>query len=145
MEVQIIPYQDEFKTQIVSVWYRSVKATHSFLTDEDFEYFHKLVQGFDFKMFEVFCLISEQDILGFIGVYAHKIEMLFIDPAYIGKGLGSRLMDFAIKDLKADKVDVNAQNLHAVSFYEHYGFVMYQREGTDSAGKPYPILKMKII
>lgn len=99
----------------------------------------------DFTHFTVYCACTEPNtVVGFIGVLGKKIEMLFIDPAYIGRGIGKQLTNFAINSLHATLVDVNEQNTRAVNFYTHLGFVTYERMPTDSEGKPYPILKMKL-
>ena len=97
----------------------------------------------DFNVFDVFCLMKNQTLVGFIGIFNHKIEMLFLSPDYIRKKLGMKLLKFAINELKADKVDVNEQNLNAVSFYQKFGFTVFERSELDDQGNPYPILRMK--
>lgn len=79
-----------------------------------------------------------------MGVIDKKIEMLFLSPAYIGQGLGKKLMVYALTELHADKVDVNEQNLYAVEFYKKFGFETYGRTDKDDQGRDYPILKMKL-
>lgn len=63
-----------------------------------------------------------ETIAGFIGLYDHSIEMLFIGYMYIGKGLGTRLIEFA-ESLGADSVDVNEQNLKALVFIKQMDFM----------------------
>jgi putative acetyltransferase len=142
--VEIQPYNDSFRDQILSVWEKSVRATHDFLDLSDIDYFKKIVATIDFNNFQVFCLTQGEIVLGFIGISDNKIEMLFLSPECIGQGLGKKLILFGINQLKADKVDVNEQNLAAVKFYERFGFVPYDRSDKDSEGKNYPILKMKL-
>lgn len=62
----------------------------------------------------------------------------------MGQGLGKKLMNFAISELKAFKVDVNEQNKNAVRFYEGMGFKTYERTDLDDQGNPYPLLRMKL-
>lgn len=137
-------YEDGFNRQLVDVWERSVRATHTFLDPDDIDYFRSIVEKIDFHMLPVYCLIIEDRVAGFLGVDEGKLEMLFLDPDYIGKGLGKRMMDYALNELRADRVDVNEQNAAAVSFYRQFGFVPYERHETDSQGKPYPVLRMKL-
>ena len=59
-----------------------------------------------FKAVSLYMIFDEETIAGFIGLYDHNIEMLFVDSNNMGKGLGSKLLDFA-KSLGADSVDVN--------------------------------------
>lgn len=70
--------------------------------------------------------------------------MLFFSPEFIGMGFGRKLMEFAINELKADKVDVNEQNIQAIRFYQKFGFKVYERTDKDDQGKDYPLLRMKL-
>ena len=144
-DIEIQPYRDSFKEQMVSVWEKSVRATHDFLTPADVDYYRAIVAKIDFSFFQVFCLTQEDNVLGFIGIADNKIEMLFLSPEYIGQGLGKTLVNFAVNILKADKVDVNEQNNNAVKFYSKFGFVAYDRTEKDSEGKDFPILKMRLL
>ena len=137
-------YSDKYRNQVLDVWEKSVLATHNFLKPSDFKEIKQLVQTFNFNDFEVYCLKQNDEIAGFIGLAERKIEMLFFSPEYIGKGLGRKLADFAISELKADKVDVNEQNTNAVKFYEKLGFKTYERTEKDDQGKEYPLLRMKL-
>lgn len=130
---------------MISLWERSVRATHDFLTSSDIDGLVPLVQGIDFNAFGVYCAFDENhNMVGILGVADHKLEMLFLEPKEIGKGIGRRLMDFALKDLAVDKVDVNEGNTKAVAFYRKFGFEVYDRTPLDDHGKPYPILKMRL-
>lgn len=143
-EITIRPYEEKFREQIISVWEKSARATHDFVKPADINYFKELVKGIDWNSFAVYCLTSKGKVLGFIGVADGTIETLFLDPDFIGLGLGKRLMLFALNELKANKVDVNEQNLHAVRFYSKFGFETYERIEKSPEGKDYPILKMKL-
>lgn len=141
---KIEKYGDADRAQILKVWENSVLASHSFLRPADIETIKKLVHGINFNEFEVFCLKQNEEVAGFIGINGQKIEMLFLSPEYFGKGLGRKLIDFSIKELHTDKVDVNEQNIHAVQFYEKLGFKTYERTGKDDIGLEYPLLRMRL-
>ena len=144
LQTHIKPYQEKFREQLLSVWEKSVLATHDFLSPADFISIKEIVQTIDFNAFDVYCLMQEETVIGFLGVAERKVEMLFLDPDWCGKGLGKKLMDFAVTKLAADKVDVNEQNLRAVRFYEKLGFETYERTERDDQGKNYPLLRMKL-
>ena len=144
MQVEIQAYEPKFRDQLISVWERSVKATHHFVSPSDIDFFKQLVEQIDFSSFNTYCLIQDGLALGFIGTFDDEIAMLFLDPDHIGKGLGKRLMLFALNNLKAQKVEVNEQNVNAVGFYSKFGFVVYERTENDSQGKDSPVLKMKL-
>ena len=141
MQTDIKPYEEKYREQMVLVWEKSVKATHHFVTPGEVERLKELVKEIDFNSYSVYCLVSEDKVLGFLGVEDDVIESLFLDPDYFGQKFGTKLMDFALNDLKANKVNVNEQNTDAIKFYTRFGFKTYERTEKDSYGNDYPILK----
>jgi putative acetyltransferase len=141
---EIKAYNQKYKQRILTVWEQSVLATHDFLTPTDFIEIKELVQTINFYHFQVYCLTEVDFVIGFIGVADKKIEMLFLDPNYFGQGLGKMLMNFALRELGADKVDVNEQNIKAVNFYKKSGFQIVERTEKDDQGRNYPLLRMKL-
>lgn len=129
-----------------AIWSRSVLATHDFLKPEDYAEIKGALIPHYFPAVSLYKAIDRntREILGFIGVLNGGVEMLFIDANARGKGVGRRLLDFAIHHLAATHLDVNEQNPQAVGFYQHYGCQQTHRSDVDSAGKPYPILTMKL-
>lgn len=144
MNYQIEKYKPEYKNEILTVWEKSVLATHHFLTPEDFNEIKEMLQDFDFEQLNVFCLTEHNQVLGFLALQERKIEMLFLDPEYIGKGLGYQLLDFAVSTHQANLVDVNEQNTNAKNFYEKFGFETFERTEKDDQGKNYPLLRMRL-
>jgi putative acetyltransferase len=138
----IIAYREAFRQQVLLVWEKAVRATHHFLTPGDFTEIKAIVQTIDFTALPVFCITEKDRIIGFIGVADKKIEMLFIDPDYFGRGIGKSLVEFAINRMGAYKVDVNEQNTRAVNFYKGLGFSVYEKTETDDQDKNYPLLRM---
>lgn len=135
------------KTQykdLLSVWESSVKATHHFLTEEDFEFYKELIPVF-FENVTLHCAKNEQlQIVGFIGTDKENLEMLFVRESEIGKGFGKKLLVYAIENLNVTKVDVNKDNLKAVDFYNRFGFETKAVSEADGFGKPYPILHLEL-
>lgn len=141
---EIVKYSDQHHEQLLDVWEKSVLATHDFLTATDFQEIKELVASIDFKEFDVYCLLETNNLIGFLGTANQKVEMLFLSPEQIGKGLGRKLLNFAIHDLNANKVDVNEQNIKAVEFYLKFGFKTYEKTDKDDQGKNYPLLRMEL-
>ena len=111
VETKIVKYTEEYNKQIISVWEKSVRATHLFVSEADIAYFKEIVGNIDFNAFEVYCLLLDKNIIGFVGVAEKNIETLFLEPNYIGKGHGKKLILFAIDELKAEKVEVNEKTI----------------------------------
>ena len=85
-----------------------------------------------------------EQITAFMGLSDELIEMLFVHPAQQGKGLGKTLLEYAIREKKMQKVDVNEQNTQALHFYQNRGFEVIARDAIDGQGKAYPILHMQL-
>ncbi|AYE38107.1 GNAT family N-acetyltransferase [Companilactobacillus zhachilii] len=131
--------------QLTVVWENAVRNTHSFLTETDIQYFKNSMPDILTQIPNLIIAVNEQQLpIGFMGIDGSEIAMLFIDQKYRGQGVGKRLIQFGIKNYQADRLTVNEQNPQAVGFYEHIGFVAYQRHETDDQGKPFPVLKMKL-
>lgn len=145
IKFEITKYSDIYRQQVLTVWERSVLATHDFLVPTDFSEIKELVNTINFNDFQVFCLVNEKTVLGFIAVLNEKVEMLFLDPEYFGKGFGQKLLNFAIKELNVNSVDVNEQNTKALKFYQKFGFEIFERTDKDDQGKDYPLLRMKLV
>lgn len=128
---------------IIRIWEASVRATHDFLPEDYLQKIKELLPSI-LPEVPVFVHESNNTIDGFLGVAENKIEMLFLDPAKRGKGIGSMLTHYAINELQAYKVDVNEQNEQATGFYKRMGFAVTGRTETDGLGKPFPILQMSL-
>ena len=127
---------------ILSVWERSVKHTHHFLREEDFNRLKYILPSI-MKQVTLYTFTVDNQVAGFLGVSTEEIEMLFVDPLYIGKGVGKALLLFALNQLKLTQVSVNEENTKALDFYKHFGFNIANRSLTDGFGFKYPILHLK--
>jgi len=139
----IIPFSSRNYPELITVWEASVRATHHFLNEADIQHYKPLILDQYFDQVILYGLKDLDNIAGFIGINGKLIQMLFIHPDYRGKGMGKSLIDYAIGMHQVDSVDVNEENLQAVGFYQHLGFVVEERYEEDAAGKPYPILSMR--
>ena len=129
--------------ELITIWESSVRATHDFITEDYLQEIKSLLPGI---LPQVNLVVYREDdkVVGFAGVAAQKLEMLFILPAHMGKGIGKTLLLYCIGQLQVNAVDVNEQNKQATGFYQKMGFTVYNRKPLDGMGKPYPILEMKL-
>ncbi|AKC61567.1 GNAT family N-acetyltransferase [Clostridium botulinum] len=113
---------------ILNVWESSVRATHTFLKEEDIISIKPQVkEGVDYVS-KFLCVRDEKGIIqAFMGVHNSKIEMLFVDLNSRGNGISKKLINYAINVLNAKFVDVNEQNTQGVGFYKHMGFDTFKR------------------
>ena len=142
-KIVIAAAQKEEFISLLQLWEKSVKQTHNFLQTNDITSLKKTV--FDcFEHIALFAAKHDDKIVGFVGIDSKKIEMLFVSPDEFRKGIGGRLVKFAIKQFGATLVDVNEQNPNALAFYKQLGFEVYARDEFDSFGNPFPILHLRL-
>ena len=126
-----------------AVWEVSVRKTHLFLAENDIAALLPMVTEALRKVDKLLLAQHNAEAVGFMGVGGYKIEMLFLHPVHFGKGLGRRLVQYAVETLGAVYVDVNEQNPQALAFYKHVGFTVIGRSELDEQGNHHPILHMQ--
>ena len=144
--MRILEVQDrtpELIEKLLRVWEDSVRATHIFLSDGEIinirEYVPLALTGI------AHLIIAEDDAgeaVAFMGIQEGSLEMLFIENAQRGMGLGRKLLEYGIEKHAVERLAVNEQNPQAKGFYEHMGFAVYKRTDLDEQGNPYPLLYM---
>ena len=144
--MRILEVQDrtpELIEKLLRVWEDSVRATHIFLSDGEIinirEYVPQALTGI------AHLIIAEDDAgepVAFMGIQEGSLEMLFIENAQRGKGIGRKLLEYGIEKHAVERLAVNEQNPQAKGFYEHMGFAVYKRTDLDEQGNPYPLLYM---
>ena len=138
------PVSRDETADLIAVWEASVRATHTFLAEEDIAFFRPLVADGVFSLPHLLG-VREHDgrLVAFLGVGEETIEALFVRPDWRRRGIGRRLVAYARRELGATRVDVNEQNPEAIAFYRRQGFEVVGRSPLDAHGKPFPILHMR--
>ena len=131
--------------QLLKIWESSVRETHLFLSDNDIK---RIADYVPLALNNINHLVIVEDDnyqpVAFMGIEKERLEMLFVAPNEMKKGLGKSLIQFGIKNYQLKELTVNEQNPQAKGFYEHLGFHVYKRTETDEQGNPYPLLYMKL-
>lgn len=135
----------ELVSSLTALWNGSVRTTHHFLSEGDIQGLRPFVDEALRQVPVLGVAVGSGDIpLGFAGIAEGKIEMLFVAAEGQGRGVGRRLMQWAVMEKGATMIDVNEQNAHAAAVYRHWGFETYSRTETDDQGNPFPILRMRL-
>jgi putative acetyltransferase len=128
---------------LLDIWLRSVRATHTFLTEQDVQALLPEVRDAALVDLELWVLCADGNCpIGFLGLSGSKVEALFLVPECLRLGGGRMLLDHARRVKGPLTVDVNEQNPQAVRFYEACGFTITGRSGVDNQGRPFPLLHM---
>jgi putative acetyltransferase len=138
--------QPHDRAALPDIWLQSARATHTFLTEDAIQALLPAVREYLHSDGpELWVLVTEAGVIaGFMGLAESKIDALFLAPEHQRQGHGRRLVQHAIA-LKGElAVDVNEQNPGACQFYEACGFVPVGRSEVDDAGRPYPLVHMRL-
>lgn len=136
---------EELLKELLNVWKSSVKATHLFLSDKEIGEIKEYVPHALENVENLVVAENESEPVAFMGTENGRLEMLFVSPMQIGKGIGKEMVQYGIKNYGVFEVTVNEQNPQAVGFYKHVGFETYKRTDLDEEGRPYPLLYMKLM
>lgn len=134
--------------RLAEIWEAAVRATHHFLPEEKIVFYCERIPGYFRRVDSLELVEADGRILGFIGTnrptagHHAKIEMLFVDPAYHGRGVGKALLHHVISNHRSVDADVNEQNSGAVAFYKQCAFHVIGRSACDSLGDPFPLLHL---
>lgn len=127
----------------LEIWRNAVDATHDFLSSEDRQSIDDMLSEF-LPTIPLLYAVDDADYpLGFMIIRNGKMEALFIDAAYRGKGIGTALVRHGLSLHPKMTTDVNEQNTQAVEFYKRLGFKQVGRSEVDNQGRPYPLLHLK--
>lgn len=130
--------------RLLALWERSVRATHDFLAEADIDALRPQVRDVYLDAVEIWVFEDADGLAGFVGLADAQVEMLFLEPARRGQGIGTRLLDHARGLRGALTVDVNEHNPQAHGFYRRYGFVDIGRSPLDGQGRPFPLIHMAL-
>ena len=131
---------------LLEVWLRSVRAPHSFVSEQDIRSMIPQVRDYLASSEPEFWVLSDDSgaVMGFLGMSGSKMESLFLAPEFQRRGAGRRLVLHAQALHGELTVDVNEQNVAARRFYEACGFIVEGRSELDDQGRPYPLLHMRL-
>jgi putative acetyltransferase len=125
------------------IWLRSVRASHTFLQEEDIQSLLPAVRDYlRTPCLELWILWADAP-AGFMALSGAVVDALFLAPEHFRRGGGTMLLGHA-RSLKGPlSVDVNEQNQPALRFYLARGFAVVGRSPVDDAGRPFPLLHLR--
>ncbi len=77
---------------------------------------------------------------GFIKVEGTYIARLFVEPVLQNGSIGSRLLEYAMKEHHADHLWALEKNIKAIRFYERHGFVATGEKKPEEGTSEYLIM-----
>ena len=99
----------------------------------------------------VFKLVQNDQIIGYYSYHAHKegevlLDNLFISPAFMGKGIGTMLMNDFFDRVQSNGTSaiVLYSDPNAAAFYIKFGFELIGNEPTSIKNRFLPILRKEL-
>lgn len=143
VSVTLRPATSGDHVQLVELWRRAVEATHDFLTPDDIDFYAGHIRDVYLPALDVTVAELEDDVVGFVGMQEHRLEMLFVEPDAHGRGVGTALVEHVAAQRPVLELDVNEQNPAARGFYTSLGFEVVGRSPLDGEGRPCPLLHLR--
>lgn len=143
MIITIRPSTTADNNDILSLWYNTVKATHHFLSKQDFDLIYQELSSFIPQSSVTLAIDQQNQVVGFMILDKNHIEALFINHTLRKQGIGKRLINEALSKFSCVTTTVNEQNKPALLFYKHLGFKQTHRKEYDQQNKPYPLLYLE--
>ena len=120
--MKIRPAVPSERPALLDIWLRSVRAIHTFLTEDDIQTLLPIVRDAALAELELWVLCADGDRpVGFMGLSGASLEALFIAPEWSRRGGGRRLVEHSRRRYGPLTVEVNEQNPEALRFYEAGG------------------------
>ena len=100
--------------KLISIWCRSVDATHHFLSADYRIELEELVSSF-LPEAPLWVAVTEQDEpVAFMLLTVQHMDALFVDPDVRGSGVGKLLIEHALSMVSTLTTNVNEQNLSLI-------------------------------
>ena len=80
---------------------------------------------------------------GFIKIEGTYIARLFVEPVLQNASIGSRLLEYAVKEHNADHLWVMEKNTKAIRFYEKHGFTVTGEKKPEDGTSEYLVFMKK--
>ena len=80
---------------------------------------------------------------GFIKIEGTYIARLFVEPVLQNASIGSRLLEYAMKEHNADYLWALEKNEKAIRFYERHGFIVTGEKKPEDGTSEYLVLLKK--
>ena len=84
-------------------------------------------------------LYDDGVVRGLVRVENGEIKKLFVDPFFQRRGIGGKLIEFAIDEKQADRLWALEKNTGAIRFYERYGFRLTGEKTFEDGTTEYPV------
>ena len=102
--------------QILNVWHHSSTLAHPFLTSAFVEKVKSDMRNMYIPDSDTWVYEKDSEIVGFISMINNEIGGLFVMPNILGKGIGTKLVNFVSENHESLEVEVFEKNIIGRAF-----------------------------
>ena len=137
------PSAEQDRDTCLAIWRAASEAGHPFLTRSELDADEVLVRDVYLSKATITVACEGEEPVGFIAMIDDFIGGLFVQPARHRQGVGRLLIAAASRQAGPLSVEVYAENVKALGFYETLGFVQTAERATDDQGRPHGLVRLK--
>lgn len=133
--IRIEEISEEDIPQIVDIWYEVSLQAHGFIPSEYWKEHKEQMSKKYIPMSETFKATDNDGILGFISLLGDYLAAIFVKSGSQGNGIGSRLLNYAMKIRNRLELKVYCKNQKSIEFYKSKGFIVVSESKDNDTGE----------
>lgn len=127
-------YEEKDLDIIMKIWQEENINAHNFISKKYWENNYEYVKSILPKA-EILVYTINENIVGFIGLNDNYIEGIFIKKDFQGKGIGTELLKYLMKEKEKLSLRVYEKNSKAIKFYTNNSFKIKTKELDKNTGE----------
>lgn len=135
-------YKEKDLDIIMKIWQEENINAHNFISKEYWKNHYEYVKSILPKA-EILVYTIDENIVGFIGLNDNYIEGIFIKKDFQGKGIGTELLKYLMKEKEELSLRVYEKNAKAIRFYTNNSFNIKTKELDEDTGEYEYFMKWK--
>lgn len=118
----IRPYAEGDMDVLIAIWRAANELSHPFLSAAFLDTTQNVIRRVFVDLADTWIFEENGVRVGFVSLIENELSGLYVLPDYQGKGYGRAMLNMAVADRGALKLDVFGRNRSARVFYQKYGF-----------------------
>ncbi|GIM30285.1 acetyltransferase [Clostridium polyendosporum] len=121
--------------EVMDIWLKTNITAHSFITEKYWIDNYNVVKEMYIPISTTFVYKEDNRIKAFISIINNLfIGALFVLDDYQGQGIGRKLLEYSKSLYSSLELGVYTENINAVNFYKHCGFVVKTEQPNEDSG-----------